>query len=145
MRIALTGATGFIGTHLVPALVARKHEVAVLARAASDTGVFAPLGDHCRVYTADTYDDLQKCFSAFRPDAVIHLATLYLNQHTPADLPALINSNILFGTQVLEAMRETGTRNFLYFATRWQHLDDEAYKPANLYAATKQAFMDIVT
>lgn len=80
----------------------------------------------------------------FSPDAVIHLAALYVNQHKPADIFELANSNIVFGTHILEAMTKNGVAKFLNIGTRWQHLGNKRYNPANLYSATKEAFKAIL-
>jgi nucleoside-diphosphate-sugar epimerase len=81
-----------------------------------------------------------------KPDLVIHLASLFLASHTPADIERLITSNILFSTQLLEAMAEAGVTKFINTGTSWQHFesDREAVHPVNLYAATKSAFEAIL-
>ena len=43
MKIAVTGATGFIGSHLVEALVGRGHEVTCLARSPEKTSELSGL------------------------------------------------------------------------------------------------------
>jgi nucleoside-diphosphate-sugar epimerase len=78
------------------------------------------------------------------PDIVIHLAALYINKHTPAEIADLINSNITFGTYILEAMAENNVSRFINIGTYTQHFGGKAYCPVNLYAAAKQAFKDIM-
>jgi nucleoside-diphosphate-sugar epimerase len=41
-------------------------------------------------------------------------------------------------------MIENGVTKFLNIGTRWQHLKNKRYNPANLYSATKEAFKDIL-
>jgi hypothetical protein len=48
----------------------------------------------------------------------------------------LIQSNVLFGTQLLEAMGVNNTRNIVNTGTFWQHYNNEDYNPVCLYAAT---------
>jgi len=55
----------------------------------------------------------------------------------------LVASNILFGTQLLEAMDQSGACCLVNTGTAWQNYENQAYDPVNLYAATKQAFEDI--
>ena len=75
-----------------------------------------------------------------RPDIVIHLASFFLAKHTAGDISALIKSNILLPTQLLEAMDLAGCKLFLNTGTSWQHFESESFNPLNLYAASKQAF-----
>ncbi len=142
MRLVITGATGFVGTHLIPRLSTSGHEIAILTRTSSisDLNSF----DSIQVYQVDTYKSIFQAIEEYQPDAIIHLATLYINNHQPDDIPSLIQSNIIFGTQVLEAMRSCGIGRFLNFGTRWQHLYQEREHASNLYAATKNAFQDIL-
>jgi nucleoside-diphosphate-sugar epimerase len=116
MRALVTGASGFIGKHL------------------------------CARLRADGWDVEEVCRGPIviekKPDVVFHLASLFLSSHTPEKIPALIDSNILFGTQLLEA---TSPTQFISVGTSWQHYKNHQYDPVNLYAATKQAFEDILT
>lgn len=71
MRVLVTGATGFVGTHLVNALLRRGHEVAVLARqpGAARNRYNRPV----EAYRGDVLDvaSLARAFAG--RDAVIHL------------------------------------------------------------------------
>jgi nucleoside-diphosphate-sugar epimerase len=78
------------------------------------------------------------------PEIVFHLASLFIANHREEDINALIYSNLLFGTQLSEAMVKTGALCLVNTGTSWQHFENEKYNPVNLYAATKQAFEDIL-
>lgn len=92
----------------------------------------------------EIYGSLIDYFNEVRPDLVIHLASLFLSEHKSNDIDNLVQSNILLGTQILEAMIETNTNNIINTSTSWQHYNNKEYNPVNLYAATKQAFEDIL-
>jgi nucleoside-diphosphate-sugar epimerase len=79
-----------------------------------------------------------------KPQAVFHLASLYLTDHQEKDISDLVNSNILLGTQVLEAMTQLGVEYFVNAGTAWQQFSESNASPVNMYAATKQAFEAIV-
>jgi nucleoside-diphosphate-sugar epimerase len=143
-KILVTGATGFIGTHLVGSLLESGHNVAILKRSESGLKGLEPVHEKIHIFISDTYKDICLGIKEFAPDAVVHLAALYLNQHKLEHIVDLINSNIVFGTHVLEAMTENGITRFLNIGTRWQHLKNKRYNPANLYSATKEAFKDIL-
>jgi nucleoside-diphosphate-sugar epimerase len=78
------------------------------------------------------------------PDTVFHLASLFLAQHETKDIEPLIRSNVLFATQLVDAMVHHGVHRLVNTGTSWQHYDNMAYNPVCLYAATKQAFEAIL-
>ena len=56
----------------------------------------------------------------------------------------MIQSNILFGTQLIEAMTVNGVYSLINTGTSWQHFQNQPYNPVCLYAATKQAYETIL-
>ncbi len=79
-----------------------------------------------------------------KPDMVFHLASCVLVDHSPEDVDRMLRANIDLGTHLLEAMARTGRGNFINTGTFWQHDRTGGYDPVNLYAATKQAFEEIL-
>ncbi|WP_348787613.1 NAD-dependent epimerase/dehydratase family protein [Leifsonia sp. NPDC080035] len=75
MRIFLAGATGVIGSRLVPLLVADGHEVLGMTRSSAKSGALEAQGATALV--ADVYDadGLVSAVTAFRPDIVLHELT----------------------------------------------------------------------
>lgn len=144
-RIALvTGATGFVGSHLTRRLVGEGWEVHILSRSGSrlsDSSEFGHVENH--VHDGST-QSMVSCVAKAKPDVVFHLASLFLSQHETKDIELLIQSNVLFGNQLLEAMKANGITNFINTGTSWQHYNNEDYNPVCLYAATKQAFEAIM-
>jgi nucleoside-diphosphate-sugar epimerase len=72
MRIFLTGATGFIGSHIIPELHAAGHDVLGLAR--SDTGAQALAAAGVDVHRGTISDLASMRAGAEKADAVIHTA-----------------------------------------------------------------------
>ena len=141
MRILVTGATGFVGGHLVKRLLRERHEVHVLTRPSTDLLKLGDELDQVRSHPhSGSTDDMVSLVHDAQPDAVIHLASSFLGEHGPGDVDALVKSNVLFSTQLVEAMAVNDVVNLINVGTSWQHFDDEDYNPVNLYAATKQAF-----
>lgn len=145
VRVALvTGASGFIGGHLVHRLVRDGWTVHLVVRTHSDLDTLADL----REVTIHVHDGstagLQEIVATAKPDTVFHLASLFLSEHRPADIDRLISSNLLFATQLAESMVQAGVSRLINTGTSWQHFESDEYCPANLYAATKQAFEAIL-
>ena len=141
--ILLTGAGGFIGRRLKERLQKAGADVHCLIRAG--TQAFSARDHLLSGEGAAAVSNLQKICEDTKPDIVIHLASLFLASHTPADIDSLIDSNIRLGTRLLEAMEKAGIRRIINTGTFWQHFENRTYDPVNLYAATKQAFEDILT
>lgn len=137
----ITGATGFVGAHLVQRLLAEGWGVHVIIRPGSSCALLQPVMDRITLHIhAGDADGLIKIVAASRPHTVFHLASLFLAQHTSSDVAPLIQSNVLFPTQLLEAMAVNGVSRLINTGTSWQHYENEEYNPVCLYAATKQAF-----
>jgi nucleoside-diphosphate-sugar epimerase len=83
-------------------------------------------------------------FQEFRPDTVMHLATHYVTKESNADIAKLAESNIAFGMRIAHAFATAGGSSFIYTSTFSQHRNAAAFDPTILYAATKEAFADIL-
>lgn len=144
-RVALvTGASGFVGSHLACRLVRDGWQVHALSRAGSrlpERAEFARVINH--IHDGST-QSMVECVAQAKPDVVFHLASLFLSQHATKDVESLIQSNVLFGNQLLEAMKVCEISYLINTGTSWQHYNNEDYNPVCLYAATKQAFEAIL-
>ena len=123
MKILITGAAGFIGSHMVRALVNRGNSVLPLDNFADYYSV-----DYKRLRVRELHDDpnqlqivdisdraaLEQAFSSFKPEYVIHLAAqagvrLSLNQSQ-----IYISSNIEGFYNVLCCAEDYGVKGFIY-------------------------------
>jgi nucleoside-diphosphate-sugar epimerase len=140
-KVALvTGATGFVGSHLVKRLVQYGWQTHIICRIDSNIPAFAEFTDVIKHFYDGSTNNMIQCVADAKPDVVFHLASLFLSQHEAKDIDALIQSNVLFGNRLLEAMRLNSIHNLINTGTSWQHYSNEDYNPVCLYAATKQAF-----
>ena len=145
LKIFLTGATGYIGKNLAQALHDHGFEVAIFTRKSSDIRVLQKYSSKSAIFLLDgTTENIIKSLQSFKPDVIVHLASLFLAEHKTEDAISLINSNITFPTQLLEAVSHCDIKYFLNTGTSWQHYQNKIYSPVNLYAATKQAFEDLL-
>ena len=76
MRVLVTGATGFIGSHVVRELVSRGHEAVALVRPGSSRQRLADVMDRIGVVDGDMADasTIGRVIGDVRPAAIIHLA-----------------------------------------------------------------------
>lgn len=143
--VLVTGGTGFIGYHLCSRLVEADCRVTAIVRDESDTAALANLGSVDIVSWAGSVKELIACMSRCRPLVVYHLASQFVVEHRPEDVDTIVSANLLFGAKLLEAMTAGGVDAFVNVGTSWQHYGQTTdYRPANLYAASKQAFEDLI-
>jgi nucleoside-diphosphate-sugar epimerase len=138
----VTGATGFIGGHLVRHLARLGWKVHALARQVSTDADIA-LAATWHSYDGD-YESVSRAVASSKPDVVFHLASLFLSEHKPEHIDALVDANLRFGMYLLEAMHQHNVRRLINTGTSWQHYNNADYDPVNLYAGTKQAFEAII-
>jgi NAD dependent epimerase/dehydratase len=122
-KILVTGADGFIGSHLTEALVRDGYEV----RAFCQYNSFNSLGwlDHCQI-------DAQKDFQVFSGDvrdphgvkramtgceAVLHLAALIAIPYSYHSPDTYVDTNVKGTLNVLQAARELGVERFIQTST----------------------------
>ena len=141
-RALITGASGFIASHLAKKMAANGWEIRLLIRPSSE---LIPQLQSMHSYFYDgSLASIDLCLNDFKPDIVFHLASLFISEHQANDLSPLVDSNILLGAQLLESMAEHGVNKLVNAGTSWQHFNSDLYRPVNLYAATKQAFEAIL-
>ena len=141
MKILVTGATGFIGSSLIRKLKS-DYEVYAIARLSSNKDFLIKNEIQYYVDNGKT-EELLGFLNKEKFDGIVHLASLFLNQHSLKDIEALVDSNILFSTRLLQTAVTSGVKWFINTSTFWQHYQNKNFSPVNLYAATKQAFEDI--
>jgi nucleoside-diphosphate-sugar epimerase len=103
VRIFLAGATGVIGTRLIPLLVEDGHVVAGMTRSAGRASLVRDLG--AEPVICDVYDlaALTTAMTGFRPDVVLHQLTDLPDD--ASDIRRLAGRN--------QRMRDEGTANLL--------------------------------
>ncbi|GAU75648.1 NAD(P)-dependent oxidoreductase [Fusibacter sp. 3D3] len=144
-KILVTGGTGFIGRHLVRRLIEENYEVHIIGRKGSRFDCFKTYEHKIKTYIYDgTIISMMKIVEHSKPQSVIHLATHFIAEHQLSDVDQLIASNITLGAHLLEAMIYYGVKGFLNVGTIWQNRETEDYDPMNLYAATKESFVNIL-
>jgi UDP-glucose 4-epimerase len=110
----VTGGAGFIGSHIVEALVKKGHAVRVIDNlSVSDTNVSLLKSLDAELYVADIgdFDQIKDLFSGV--DTVFHLAAMNRAQRS-IEKPLEANSVNVTGTiNVLEASKRYGVKRFI--------------------------------
>ena len=141
MKILVTGATGFIGQNLVSSLVDDNYTVYAIVREHSK---LSKIDSRINIFRYNgNIESLIEFFQKEKFDGIVHLASLVLVSHKPQDIPFLIDSNIKFGTELLECAKLSNVKWVINTGTFWQNYQNDDYNPVNLYAATKEAFEKI--
>ena len=146
-KVLVTGASGYIGSFLVRSLLADGLEVIALIRSGTR---MTNLEGLVTLRTTE-YDGLSssvlEVIGEEQPDVIFHLAAFGgAADHGFEDLDRIIDANIVLGAQLLEALRQVGNGALINTGTFAQHYEGKAaYDPGSFYAASKQAYEDIVT
>ncbi len=142
MKLIITGANGFIGKHLCKRLQKEGWQFTCLIRPESTRTFF----DENIIHTIQISDESTSLTELMKKEGttgIVHLASHFVAEHQEKDIEPAVLTNLLFGTQVLDASVKAGVKWFLNTGTFWQHYNGSEYDPVNLYAATKQALEDI--
>ena len=146
MRVTVTGGAGFVGHHLVRALVERGDEVVVLD-SARRFGFDRPGLDGAERVQADIRN-LLACRSAFEgSEAVVHLAAQSNVMGSHEDPDYCFSTNVLGTWNVLEGARAAAVRHLVFSSSREVYGDppalpvreDAPLRAKNAYGASKVA------
>lgn len=147
-RFLVTGGAGFIGSHLVVALVRRGERVRVLDNFATGRRAnLADVADDVEIVEGDVRDPDAVRRAVAGMDYVLHQAALASVQWSVDDPLTTHAANATGTLQVLDAARRAGVRRVLYAASAAAYGDDPTLpkhedlppRPLSPYAAAKLA------
>ncbi|MDB4982757.1 MAG: Epimerase [Myxococcales bacterium] len=157
MRILVTGAAGFIGSHLSERLVARGDEVVgfdnfdpFYARAVKEQNLAGLRSARFTLVEGDVRSgaDLERAFAGAPFDAVVHLAALAGVRPSLAEPARYVDVNVLGTARLTEAARAHGVTRFVFASSSSVYGDgseppfmetDPCLRPLSPYASTKRA------
>ena len=160
MRILVTGAAGFIGSHLIKAIY-RSFDVPVVVGIDNMDSYYDVSLKQMRldelagcvdfqfikgdISDKELIDDL---FERFRPEIVVNLAAKVGVRHSVSHPDEYIKTNINGFYNILEACRKFPVRHLVYASSSSVYgsnskipysVDDKVDNPVSLYAATKKS------
>ncbi len=147
--ILITGANGFIGSHVTYNLIREGFNVSAIVRESSDLWRLRGIEDKINFIDLSKYP-IDKIFDN-NVDAIIHLASVYKKSHKNEDIGNLIESNLIFPSQLLDTAANKGVRFFVNTGTYFRYhpasfifSENSTVYPRNFYAATKVGFESIL-
>ena len=120
MKIAITGATGFLGRYLVAELARSGHELRCWHRAASDRSGFELAGGQIEWLTGELGDDRAAQELTAGQEAVVHAALHHPGggfRGAEGDLVSFAQANLVGTLRLIEAARRAGVGRFVFIST----------------------------
>jgi len=150
-RVLVTGADGFIGSHLVETLVRKGYRVRafVLYNSFNSWGWLDSLDkeiiDSVEVMTGDVRDPFGVSTSVKGCDAILHLAALIAIPYSYHSPSTYIETNVQGTLNIMQAAREHGVRKVVHTSTSEVYgtarfvpiTEDHPYQPQSPYSASK--------
>ena len=151
MRVLLTGATGFIGSHVARLLVSEGCEVHTVVRESSDLWRINDIVPLLRLVRCDLLasDELDVYLERIQPDLCIHLAWYAVpgKYLTSVENLSLLNASLRLAARLagLGCKRFIGLGTCIEYDTSLGYLSEESpTRPCNLYAASKLALQTVL-
>src|SRR3989344_5626142 len=157
-KILVTGGAGFIGSHVVKALMDRGDEVVIVddfnpyynPKLKEDRINTFLNGYQPKIYRLDIsrFEDLRKVFEENKVDKIIHLAAQAGVRYSLENPNAYIQSNIIGTHNLLELAKEFKVGDFIFASSSSVYggnkklpfsESDNVDRPISLYAATKKS------
>jgi UDP-glucose 4-epimerase len=132
MDCLVSGGAGFIGSHIVDALVARGDRVAILDNLSTGSleNVASAVGQGAKLHAVDVRDAeaVTEVFAHVRPEVVFHLAAEVDVRRSVEDPVGNVMTNVIGTVNVLDAARRTEVRRVVNTST-----GGGIYGDANVY------------
>lgn len=132
MNILLTGASGFLGSHLLKRLLKAGHSIVAVRRDNTQLDRLGGLTDRVQWFSAE--DEFIACFAQHPElDTVIHTAANYGRNGETLD--QMLSTNALWPLSCLQAAVAHGVRCFI-------NTDSTLPRATSAYALSKSQFLD---
>lgn len=149
--ILVTGASGFIGSHLLESLLTLNYKIVIIERSDSNHERIKDLLKQVKIYFSDR-NETEKAFKNNKIDYVIHLAAKYIKAHSSVEeVNSIIDTNVKFSVDLCQYCVQYKVKGFINTGTFFEYKmqnrpikEDDIEKPYNLYSASKLSFQEIL-
>ena len=144
-RALITGATGFLGGHLMQALDRDGWGLTVLVRSRDRWRAAGPIPQHVEVIEADLGSGVPPSGRMNDVDVVFHLAAAGTHHHPTDTLEHLLKVNVLGTQRAIELARDLQARRFIYLGSCAEYgagsvlTEDQPLVPRSFYGISKAA------
>jgi nucleoside-diphosphate-sugar epimerase len=144
-RVLITGANGFIGSHVVERLVKEKAEVSVIVRESSDLWRLDEFQKNIDIYKTDlrNLDLLSKTVMQIKPDYIFHCGA-YGVDGRQKDFFEAAQANIFGTMNLIHSLKNIGCKKFINVGTCMEYgnkqkiiQEDALLEPDSIYGSTK--------
>jgi UDP-glucose 4-epimerase len=130
LKILVTGGAGFIGSHVVDALVGESHSVVVVDNLS--TGKREHVNQKAKFYQVDLRSpELNEIVQSEKPDLINHHAAHVDVRRSTADPLYDADVNIAGSLNLLESARQSGVAKFIYASTGGAVYGEPVYLPCD--------------
>lgn len=146
-KVLVTGATGFIGSHMAQRMVEENARVSVLVRETSDIWRLEGIRDDISINRANVRDywQVDNCIKKIKPDYVFHMSAYGVDSRQK-DYFMAAETNILGIVNLMNSLKQTGCQKFLNIGSCMEYGDKKEIikegaflEPFNIYGSTKAA------
>lgn len=130
--ILLTGATGFLGSHLLESFILQGFDVVILKRSTSNTWRIDHLLNKIKCYNIDQVA-LEIIFEETKPTVIVHTACSYGRSNE--SILDIVNTNLIFGLQLMDEGIKNKVQTFI-------NTDSLLPRNVNDYSLSKAQFSD---
>ena len=111
--VLITGITGYIGSRMAQMMLSEHTVCGLVREPLNRTYLPENLLKELRLFPVHGGGDIQDAIAASQPDIVYHLAAFYTPAHDMNSVDRLVESNLLLGAEILEAMTASGCRRLV--------------------------------
>jgi len=129
--ILITGATGFLGSHILKKLIATDYNIVILKRSFSNIFRIHELMEHIKFYDIDILDSLEDIFKENTIDIILHTATQYGRKEE--SIVDIVESNLMLPLNLIGLAVENKVKVFI-------NTDTLLDKRVSSYSLSKKQF-----